>query len=164
MTELYFHEDDQEMADIDLLVNYVAYPGHTWDIAEAQVWSPADEKKGFIASTIQFDDIVEYLNIALPKFDTIRTGYGNGSWLVDETIGFGIDSSFAILIEGVSDGPVERIWLIVADMEDREIEATKYLFRFLDRFGEFLFTDNHWSFQCKTTELELFDKYCDDKF
>jgi len=164
MSELYFHEDDQEMADIDLLSNYVAYSGHTWDIANAQVYSPADEKVEFISANLPLAEVEAVISKVLPRFDKVLSGYGRTTWEVENTTAFGVTNSFAILLESVDGTAINTIWLLVSDITETEIGAIKELFRYLSSKGDFLYTDNHWNFQCKTNEQALFEAYCEDKF
>ena len=163
MAELFFHEDDQEMGDIDLVSNYVAYAGITWDIADAQVYSPADEKVKFESANIYLSDLVDILDRFLPKFERVTTGYGRTSWEFECGAAYGSDSSFAIILEN-SGAVVKSIWFLLSEISAKEKEALKELFAYLASKGEFLFSDNHWNFQCKTNEWSLFEAYCTDKF
>tara|TARA_R110001606_G_C15253694_1_gene637689 strand:+ start:481 stop:975 length:495 start_codon:yes stop_codon:yes gene_type:complete len=163
MAELFFHEDDQEMGDIDLVSNYVAYPGNTWEIANAQVYSPADKKVKFESANILLSEVEEILANLLPKFERVKTGYGRTSWEFKCGAAYGSDHSFAVILEN-SGVQVKSIWFLISEISEKEKEALKELFSYLASKGEFLFSDNHWNFQCKTSEWNLFEAYCADKF
>lgn len=163
MAELFFHEDDQGMGDIDLVSNYIAYPGNTWDIADAQVYSPADEKEQFESANIPMSELEDVLDDLLPKFERVKTGYGRTQWDFECVAAYGSDNSFAVVLEN-SGTSVKCIWFLLSEISEKEKAALKEFFTYLTSKGEFLFSDNHWNFQCKTSEWSLFEAYCADKF
>lgn len=162
MRSLDIHEDDLRQITLQPRANYVAYPGQTWDIGDAQVYSPGEATIDVASLGIDASEIGGIASGYFQAYDRVTTGYSGSETLLEGTRAFGNSRDCVVFISSDAEGRLTGVWFLLESADEKE--SFVGFLQAMSRFGEFIFEDAPWCFQCRPDERELLDCYFEDKF